>query len=301
MKYIKYLLLILICVFCISCTPDDDSPSKASDIISDDLPYEEVADSLEGVDELDLSGLINAVNAVGSNYATKTNVFLNRLAVNRVNVIYKTNYYCKQFALYDTDYVYRYSSDFYINEATLMYNSHLYLAGLEGETLGEKLDSTLSLDNLTIVEDETKTSIKDYYFTLDDLNEEYINTYGYTEVPRKNKDPKIYYGWTRISENKYKCDRLEVIEDFMHICMPAFSNEGTYLTFSHVTVEVNPDAEHALRLRLYTSPTQTGKLISSHLDEENKPNWYLLIAETYIYEVGNVNVSAIKNLINNVE
>jgi hypothetical protein len=68
------------------------------------------------------------------------------------------------------------------------------------------------------------------------------------------------------------------------------------MTFRYVTVELNPDNETQMRLRLYCSPTQSGKMISSHKDLENKPNWYLLFAEAYISLVDQVHPSAFENL-----
>ena len=100
-----------------------------------------------------------------------------------------------------------------------------------------------------------------------------------------------------ISENKYKCDREEVLVDFMNLCAPGFTNEGTYMTFRYVTVELNPDNQTEMRLRIYCSPTQSGKMITSHKDLENKPNWYLLFAEAYISLVDEVSINAFENLV----
>ena len=67
------------------------------------------------------------------------------------------------------------------------------------------------------------------------------------------------------------------------------------MTFRYLTVEINPNANDVLRIRLYSSPTQTGKLISSHVDQ-NKPIWYLLFADCYVSNVGKVNVNALNNI-----
>ena len=67
------------------------------------------------------------------------------------------------------------------------------------------------------------------------------------------------------------------------------------MTFKYITVELNPNSTDLLRIRLYASPTQTGKLIDSHLDE-SKPLWYLLFADCYVSNVGNDSVNALENI-----
>ena len=303
MKNIKLLLLMLICLLCASCTPANppsggngggggttNVPAEPSDVISSDLPYEETLDSLEGLSEeeiLDLSALKNVFDSVGSNYVSKTRVFFNKLAVNRVNIIYNTNFYCQRNTYFNEKYAYSYSNDFVINKAYYNMNSNLYVTKLEGASLEDKLNSTINTSNSQISEEKL--------VRLDILNSEYVDKYGPTITKPTPSYTKEYFGWTRISENKYKCDREEVIKDFMNICAPGFSNDGTYMTFKYVTVEINPDSNHVLRLRLYASSTQIGKLIDSHTDKE-KANWYLLFAEAYISNVNEVSIFALENL-----
>lgn len=314
MKYMKILLLVLFCLICVSCNTtikipnggvDTDIPNGGIDggisnvpevpspVNPDDIPYEEAPDSLEGVDANDLSELKEALNKVGCNYSAKVKVYFNKLATNRVNIIYNTNFYNNQFMLFNENYIYRYSEDFVINTGYVNYNNSIYTVSLEGETLKDKLISTINKDAMELLHENS--NVKDQYFALDELNSSYIDKYGPTTVKYTSSYSKDYLGWTRVSANKYKCDREEVLVDFMHLCAPGFSNEGTYMTFRYVTVELNPDNENVLRLRLYASPTQIGKLIDSHTDEE-KPNWYLLFAEAYISNVDEVRPSVFENL-----
>lgn len=300
MKVIKYLLIILICTACVSCGEYDyDVPPEEDteyDIVSNDLPYTEAPDSLEGVDAADLSGLKTAIDAITNNYAVKSVVFFNRLTVKRVNIIYDTNFFCQQTTLVNSNYLYRYTRDFIINDAYFNLDNNIYKVGLEGSNIYEKINSTVDLSEKELVQENN--NCMDNFFTLDELNSNYIDTYGPTRVQYTPTYSVDYLGWTRISKNKYKCDRLEVIKDFMEICIPGFTNEGTYLTFSHVTVEVNPDTENLLRLRIYTDSLQSGKVIQSHKEPETKPNWYLLIAEAYISNVNTVKVDALDKLYN---
>ena len=315
MRKIQILLLILFSLMCISCTVttpdvnggiddipnnggiDDDItniPERPSQANPDDVPYEELPDSLEGVDAADLSALKAAFDKIGDNYLSKTKVYFNELAIDRVNKIYNTNFYCNHTILYNTNYIYRYSSDFVINKGYVNFNNNIYTVSLDGEDEKAKLSSTINKDAMELLYENQ--SVKECYFTVGDINSAYIDEYGPITVKYTSTYSKDYLGWTRVSANKYKCDREEVLEDFMHLCAPGFSNEGTYMTFRYVTVELNPDNETQMRLRLYASPTQSGKMISSHKDLENKPNWYLLFAESYISLVGEVHPSAFENL-----
>lgn len=307
MKKFLYLLLIVLCFVCTSCNnivpdfkTDENKPSAGTptpvqpeyDILPE-LEYNETPDSIEGIDVNDLSGLKTAIDAVGNNFASKTKVYFNSLAVGRVIHNYKKPFYCQITSLYNEKYVYQYNETFEHNIGYVNYNNNLYNVSLEGVDLSAKLNSTINKEAMTLMTENS--SVSQTFFALDKLNSEYVDNYGPITI-KYTKDYSVdYAGWTRISENKYKCDRPEVLLDFLKICSPGFDNGGTYMTFRYVTVEVDPDEAHALRLRLYTSPTQIGKLISTHKNPDNT-NWYLLFAEAYIYDVNKVEPSAFENL-----
>ena len=331
MKSIKVILTILICLICVACqpitkpeTPDVVIPGDAVDVISSDIPYDEPEDSLANLTEeeiLDLSGLKTAFDSVGTNYVSKTKVYYNALAVSRYHIKFSNkNFRCQQTILYNDNYTYKYTDDGIINRARINLNSNLYSIALDGETLDERLNSTINQKALKLI--QKNQSIQDQYLTLpnfksvyvncetDDLtnfyfplsqfNSEYVDTYGPTNKVTTvyGEIKKEFKGWTRIGENKYMCDRGDVIEHFITICAPdnPIKDRG-YLTYTHVTVEVNPTQDTQLRLRVYTASTQIGKLIKSHT-EKDKPNWYLLFAEAYISNVGNARVEAIEKLYN---
>ena len=63
----------------------------------------------------------------------------------------------------------------------------------------------------------------------------------------------------------------------MHMCVPGFSNDGTYMTYKYITVQINQNG--SLTIRLYCSTTQSGKVIKEHKDQVNNPQWYMLLAE----------------------
>ena len=308
MKTIKYIVLMLICLVCVGCQttvpnpptsgstgvpPHTEVPTTPSSTVLPDREYDEEADSVIGVDVTDLSALKTALDGVNTNYALDTYVYFNELAIDRVNIIYDTFFYCKQTTLYNPKYIYQYSDDFGVNVSYLNYNNGIYKVGLEGDELSNKLNSTIDTSSLVLVYENT--NVVDKFTTLDELNSEYVDTYGPYTKEFSASYIKEYEGWTRISENKYKCDREEVLVDFMHICAPGFSNDGTYMTFRYVTVEINPNNTSVLRLRLYASPTQIGKLIPSHKNTEYT-NWYLLFAEAYVYNVGQIAPSVFENL-----
>ena len=120
-------------------------------------------------------------------------------------------------------------------------------------------------------------------FTLFDVNSTYVETYGATRVEYSPTYIVDYLGWTRIGENKYKCDRVEVVEHFRQLLTPGLSNEGTYMTYDYITIQINNDG--SLTIRLYCSNTQSGKIINEHNDQNNKPQWYMLLAEGTIKDI----------------
>lgn len=73
------------------------------------------------------------------------------------------------------------------------------------------------------------------------------------------------------------------------------------MTFSHVTVELDVTEEIDMRIRVYASSTQSGKMIPDHLKQEEKPNWYLLFVESLISDAGEVSIPAFENYLNTNE
>ena len=230
MKNIKLLLLILVSLMCVSCTittpeinggvdiiyPDnEDLDNKPTDVPEfpspanpDDVLYEEAPDSLEGLSEddiKDLSALKKAFDNIGENYLSKTKVYFNELAIDRVNKIYSTNFYCNQTTIFNQNYIYRYSSDFVINQGYVNYNSNVYTVSLEGADEKAKLSSTINPETMELLYENK--SITECYFTLGDINTKYVDDHGPTTVKYTSSYSKDYLGWTRIGVNKYKCDR----------------------------------------------------------------------------------------------
>ena len=101
-------------------------------------------------------------------------------------------------------------------------------------------------------------------FTLNDLSVDYITNGEFR----------------RISQYKYESTKTEVVNDFIQVVYPGLENEGYYLTFKRVTIELNQNDE-IYRVRLYVNVTQIGKLIESHKITANA-NWYLLFAQCYL-------------------
>ena len=130
MKTIKYVLLMLICLVCVGCQttvpnpptsggtgvpPQTETPDNPTITVLPDRDYDEEPDSIDGVDVTDLSALKSALDSVNTNYALDTYVYFNELAIDRVNIIYDTFFYCKQTTLYNPKYIYQYSDDFGVN------------------------------------------------------------------------------------------------------------------------------------------------------------------------------------------
>jgi hypothetical protein len=140
---------------------------------SDNRIYDEPSDSIEGIDDKDLSALKAAFDKIGDNYLSKTKVYFNILAAERVDKIYKTNFYCNQTTLVNENYIYRYSSNFAINEGYVNYNGNVYAVSLEGETEKAKLNSIIDKDNMELLCENN--SVKNCYFTLGDINSDSNN------------------------------------------------------------------------------------------------------------------------------
>lgn len=233
-----------------------------------------------------LAPLKEAVDKIGSNYKSETTVYFNELALERIKVIYGIDYQTNQTTYFNENYIYRYSNNFIVNEAYYKLGGNLHKTTLVGETLENKLNSNVNHEESTL---------SDYkYFSLEALNSSYINNYGATTIKYNSSYSKEFLGWFMMGENLYYCDRTEVIEDFLDICAPGFSNEGTYMTFRYVTITINTDG--SLTLRLYASPTQIGKVIQTHKDIKNFCD-YLLFAEAHITDVDDVNINALENVL----
>ena len=276
-------------------TSEEESSEESS--TPEEIVYDEPLDSVEGVDVTDLSALKEAFDNWGTNYKKHSKTYFNDLALEIVNEIYNTYYIQDKITLCHENYRYVYNEEDSINEAYFNIPGFLDIqkSPLYGDTLEERFSSTInqsSIESMQVV-----ANILNYFVGGEDFSSEYVDKYGPKDVSQSGGTTKHYDGWTRVSENKYKCDRLEVINDILKVVAPDFTNGGTYMTFRYVTVELNPMDGTDMRIRLYASPTQSGKMLEHHLDQENKPNWYLLFAEALISNIGETSIPAIENLL----
>ena len=145
---------------------------------------------------------------------------------------------------------------------------------LPGNNLSERLSYSLTEADLSLVKESD--SYRNNLFTLEDLNEAYF----------------ISYGFKRVSKRKYQYDRQfdsakdnVIFRNFLDIVAPYFENDDMFMTFSKITIEVNPLKDVSFRIRLYAYSTDYGKLIKDHWTQDY-PNWYLLFSETLITDIG---------------
>ena len=261
--------------------------------------YDEPVDSLEGVDEKDLSALKDRFDSITSNYTQETQVYFNKDAVKRVNSLYGVTFVQKSTTLFNENYTYISDDDSINDNGRLLKDNKIYDFKLKGKTLFEKVNSLVSDDDFT---ESESTSLNPNTLMLNTLSSEYIDTYGPTSVKYSSSLTIDYEGWTRVSENKYVCDRKEVCTDFSNILIPGYMDitdkdalfMSAYMTFKKVSVELYEDS---LRLRLYANSTQIGKLIDEHLNEET-PNWYLLFAEATIKDINKTKINTIEDYLN---
>ena len=99
------------------------------------------------------------------------------------------------------------------------------------------------------------------------------------------------HAFTRVSLYKYISEDLAVIDDFLDMCCPYLRNEGYYMTYKKVSIELD-NYDSITRVRIYASPTQSGKLIDTYLKEEY-PNWYLMFSESIVKDIGKTVIPAL--------
>ena len=92
-------------------------------------------------------------------------------------------------------------------------------------------------------------------------------------------------------------DGFNYIDNSMYDTAKVLGLNG-WQTFKKVTIEINFSNEIDYRIRLYATASQTGKLIEDSLDQENKPNWYLLFSEALISDVGTTTFAPASSLLN---
>lgn len=276
MKYFKNTLLLIGVVlpllgchsrngFSFNSSSNNDSyiaPSSGQEEI-----YDEEADSLDGVDPNDLSGLYSAFNGITS-YQTNIKSYFNDVALYDYYRHYHSNYVQESISLYDQEKMYSYSlipEHFNsLNKGYINKNNNYYSYSKRGSSVEERIANNILDEDLTLV--KNNASYQDDVLTLFRLSSTYLES-----LP-----------FTRTSKNKYMLNDKDYLFDFVDICAPNLINEGLYMTFSKVTIEINPKDGINYRIRLYASLTQLGKMIDSHKDEINKPNWYLLFSEAVI-------------------
>ena len=109
----------------------------------------------------------------------------------------------------------------------------------EVNPLEDRISSTINPSNIESA--QIIDTISNYYIGGEDFSASYVDTYGPKDTTIVGGSKKHYEGWTRISDNKYKCDRVEVVDHFRQLLTPGLSNAGTYMTYKYVTVEINED------------------------------------------------------------
>ena len=240
--------------------------------------YDEEPDSLDGLDVDDMSGLYEAFANPIINYTSAITSYFNEQGLYDYYRHYAHNYVQEKDTLFTAESMYSYPrNESYLSVLNLGYLdlfNNITSFALTGDTVEDRLSSTLVASDLSLVKEND--SYRNHVFTLEDLNQSYFEAQGFK----------------RVSAKKYAYERQfvaakdnDVFGNFIDICAPYLNNEGFYMTFSKVTIEVDPLPEVPLRIRLYAYKTQKSKLVSYHQTEEY-PNWYLLFSETLITDIG---------------
>ena len=236
--------------------------------------YNEPNDNSEGIDSKDLSKLKEVFDSITNNYTITTQTYFNEPAVEIINDIYDTNYIQRKTTKVNNNEVFVYNETGQVNEY-YKFTNRLYKGNfVDGKAV-----------NMSAI---LESNIDNYFINMNDFDSTYIDTYGPITVKYTSDYSVDYLGWTRISDNKYKCDRMEVLNDFREFLTPGLSNAGTYMTYKYVTVEILNN--NSIRLRLYCNTTQSGKVILDHKDKVNKPNWHMLLSEGIIRDINSTSI-----------
>ena len=245
--------------------------------------YTETVDSLDGVDSTDLSDLFNSFSGHYLNYTSKTISYFNHIGVRDYYRHYQKNYVQAKNNLITSSCFFNYPFlDEYLgimNKGYLNKDNNVYCFSLNGDTNEERLSSQLTTEQLSLIKENG--IYQDDLFTIDDLSESYF----------------ISNSFKRVSGNKYEGKGEQVFKDFIDICAPGLINEGSYMTFSKVTIELDVSVEIKYRIRLYASPSQIGKIIDENLEQTEKPNWYLLFSEALVSNVGTTTFAPAESLL----
>ena len=180
----------------------DDNITLSDKLIYESIPnreYNEVDDNPSNFEKYDLDELKDCLDSITNNYTIATQTYFNEAAVEIINDIYETNYIQKKVTKVTSDAVFTYNHTGHVNDYYKVSGQRLYKGNLiDGKP--------------TNMEGISGNTLSSYFMNMEDFNSSYIDEYGPTTVKYSGNYIVDYEGWTRIGENKYKCDRMEVIE-----------------------------------------------------------------------------------------
>lgn len=282
MKRKNLVLLLIPSLLCFSCTN-----RKAPKIVpqpfvpSGDFPssYNEVEDSLDGVDASDLSHLKKAFQSIEDNYTLKQFSYFTPNALKLYESDYKTKYSQNTATVHTKNYEYTFSFEQetrFLNDynEVVIKNKKPYQYAVIKETPQALFELESFNYKLKEYEKETPSSLGNLY-------KEFVNS-----------------NYTRISKNKYQTSEQTILDSLLPVLCPNIKNNGYFMTFERATFEID-DSDALTRVRLYTSQTQIGKIVDSHKNKDDMPNWYLLFAEAEIYNINQTGIPCLDNLTNN--
>lgn len=235
--------------------------------------YDEEEDSTEGIDVSDLSHLKEAFSIIGENYTLTNNSHFTEHSLEVYKNHYGNDYSQETSRLFTNDYLYTITDLEEYQDVPELNKVYKYIDG--GKTYSYASEDLRDAISFT---PSWKADDGRFPFKLSNVNEQYF------------KD----HVFTRVSKFKYISEDLDVIDDFLELCCPTLENEGYYMTYSKVSIEVdNYDA--ITRIRIYASVTQSAKLTENFVNPEYK-NWYLMFNETLVSDINKTSVSCLENL-----
>lgn len=235
------------------------------------ITYNEEDDSIEGIDTTDLSHLLYAFQKAGNNYTLLNNSHFNEAGLNVYKSDYEKDYSQSTTRLVNENYIYTYSND--ENYSSLNEYNKLYLLG-DSNSVCYPGEDILTADSCSLEQLEFDNKLP---FSLASIDSTYITTNSFE----------------RVSLYKYQSQSSAAINDFLNLCCPYLLNDGYYMTYQKVTVEVD-NYDNITRIRIYCSLTQEAKL-SYPFNKEEFTNWYLMFNESIIHDIGKTSIKCLEN------
>lgn len=246
--------------------------------------YDEPEDDLQGEDPDDITHLKQAISYMGNNYTINNSSHFTPSALELYKSHYGNDFSLLSTRMISNKFCYTYSN---IEEYKALpeYNKiYLDVNGVRKYAIADR-DLTTATTFIPNLRDDDGL----YPFTLSQIDDSYFELHQFKRVS------KFKYSCNEdiVINSKGQITHPSVISDFLDLCAPYLKNNGNYMTYNRVTIELNA-YDQITRIRIYASSTQASKLTNKYLNSEHT-HWYLLFNETTFTNIGNTKLKCLDN------